>query len=64
MRLQKYIASCGIASRRKAEEMIADGRVEVNGKIVMEMGIKVDPKKDKVKVDGKFIRKEKEKVKK
>lgn len=62
MRLQKYIASCGIASRRKAEEMIADGRVEVNGKIVMEMGIKVDPKKDKVKVDGKFIRKEKEKV--
>lgn len=62
MRLQKYIAMCGVASRRKAEEMIKEGRVHVNNKIVNEMGVIVDPKKDSVKVDNKIIRKEKKKV--
>ena len=51
MRLQKYIAQCGIASRRAAEVMIADGRVAVNGKTVTEMGVKVE-NGDTVTVDG------------
>ena len=55
-RLQKVIAKAGIASRRHAEEMILDGRVQVNGKVVTELGTKVDPEKDHVKVNGKRIR--------
>ena len=51
MRLQKYLAHCGVASRRAAEQMIRDGRVSVNGKPVTEMGIKVKPG-DAVTVDG------------
>ena len=56
-RLQKVIAEAGIASRRKAEEMIAQGRVKVNGKTVREMGVKVSPQ-DTVAVDGTEIGKE------
>lgn len=52
IRLQKFIADCGITSRRKAEQMITQGRVSVNGEIVMELGTKVDPKNDVVLVDG------------
>lgn len=52
VRLQKYIAMCGTASRRKAEEMIADGRVKVNGERVTEQGVKVEIGADKVSVDG------------
>ena len=55
-RLQKYMATCGVASRRNSEKMIADGRVSVNGNIVIEMGFKVS-KNDKVCVDGKLINK-------
>ncbi len=55
-RLQKIIARAGIASRRKAEEMILDGRVTVNGKLVTELGTKADPERDHIKVDGKLIR--------
>ncbi|HJR76796.1 MAG TPA: pseudouridine synthase [Nitrospiraceae bacterium] len=55
VRLQKLIAGTGIASRRKAEEMIAAGRVMVNGKVVRELGTKVDAAKDHVKVDGRHI---------
>lgn len=62
MRLQKYIAHCGIASRRKAEELILDGRVKVNNKIVIELGVKIDPDKDTIKVNDKSIRKEGKKV--
>lgn len=62
MRLQKYIALCGVASRRKAETMIEQGRVQVNGKIVNKMGIIIDPKKDVVKVNDKIIKKESKKV--
>ncbi|HET6675599.1 MAG TPA: pseudouridine synthase [Nitrospiraceae bacterium] len=56
VRLQKLIAGTGLASRRKAEEMIAAGRVTVNGRIVRELGTKVDADKDHVKVDGRHIR--------
>lgn len=56
-RLQKVIAEAGIASRRKAEEMIQQGRVKVNGSIVKEMGVKVSTS-DKIEVDGKEINKE------
>lgn len=59
IRLQKYMAQCGVASRRHAEEMIQAGRVKVNGDIVTEMGIRVSDQ-DKVEVDGKPIKKEKE----
>jgi 23S rRNA pseudouridine2605 synthase len=55
IRLQKLIAGTGIASRRKAEEMIAAGRVMVNGAVVTELGTKVDPGRDHVKVDGKHL---------
>ena len=48
MRLQKYMAECGVASRRKSEELIADGYVKVNGEVVTEAGIKVDPSVDKI----------------
>ncbi|WFA09712.1 pseudouridine synthase [Tissierella sp. Yu-01] len=62
MRLQKYMALSGVASRRKSEEMIAEGRVKVNNKIITELGTVIDPKKDKVLVDGKKIKLESNKV--
>ncbi|NYB73539.1 rRNA pseudouridine synthase [Sedimentibacter hydroxybenzoicus DSM 7310] len=54
-RLQKYIASCGITSRRKAEELIINGHVKVNGITINELGTKIDPGKDIVTVSGKRI---------
>ena len=54
-RLQKLIAAAGIASRRHAEELIAAGRVQVNGKVINELGAKADPEKDHIKVNGKLI---------
>jgi len=54
-RLQKLIASAGIASRRHAEEMIAAGQVSVNGKIIREPGTKADPQVDHIKVKGRLI---------
>lgn len=54
-RLQKVLAQAGIASRRKSEEIITGGRVRVNGKVVTELGTRVDPQKDRVEVDGKQI---------
>ncbi|MEG1859318.1 MAG: S4 domain-containing protein, partial [Christensenellaceae bacterium] len=56
MRLQKFLANAGIASRRKAEELIAAGRVEVNGQTVREMGFIVDPMRDNIKYMGETIR--------
>lgn len=47
-RLQKFLAEAGVASRRKAEEFIVDGKVKVNGKVVKELGTKIDPMKDEV----------------
>ncbi len=52
MRLQKFLARAGVASRRGAEELIGAGRVRVNGAAVAEMGTKVDPERDVVEVDG------------
>ncbi len=54
-RLQKIIAAAGIASRRKAEELIVAGEVTVNGKVVTELGVKADPERDHVKVRGRLI---------
>ena len=58
VRLQKYIAMSGAASRRAAEEMIKDGRVKINAETVREMGIKVEIGADKVYLDGKEIKPE------
>lgn len=55
VRLQKYIAMCGVASRRKAEELIAEGKISVNGKKVTEQGIKVEIGADKVTLSGKTL---------
>ncbi len=60
-RINKYIASCGICSRRKADELISQGKVEINGQVVTDMGHKVDTN-DIVKINGKLITKEEEKV--
>ncbi|WP_425061111.1 Ribosomal large subunit pseudouridine synthase B [Sporomusa carbonis] len=58
-RLQKVIAQAGIASRRDAEELIKAGRVTVNNIVVTELGTKIEPKRDKVAVDGKPLTAEK-----
>lgn len=54
-RLQKIIAAAGICSRRKAEELILGGRVQVNGQTVTELGTKADPARDHIRVDGKLL---------
>jgi 23S rRNA pseudouridine2605 synthase len=54
-RLQKIIAAAGVASRRKAEELIVSGRVQVNGTVVTELGSKADPETDHVRVNGKLL---------
>lgn len=58
IRLQKYLAECGVDSRRKCEQYISDGKVKVNGKVVMELGTKVNPEKDIVEYDNHQIKKE------
>jgi 23S rRNA pseudouridine2605 synthase len=55
-RLQKVLAHAGVASRRHCEELIVEGRVQVNGKVVKELGVKVDPAIDRIMVDGRRIR--------
>ena len=54
-RLQKVLARAGVASRRKSEELIQQGRVAVNGRIVTKLGTKVDPRHDEIRVDGQPI---------
>ena len=61
-RLQKYLAECGIASRRKCEEYIIQGKVQVNGKTITELGVKVNPEKDKITFEGKNVKQEERKV--
>ena len=59
VRLQKFLAECGVASRRKCEEIILDRKVKVNGKIVSELGTKVNPENDVVEVNGQVLTNEK-----
>lgn len=56
IRLQKYLADCGIASRRKAEELILQGKVKVNGKIITELGTKITQNQDKVEFENKEVK--------
>ncbi|MDD4844589.1 MAG: pseudouridine synthase [Anaerotignum sp.] len=56
-RLQKFLAEAGVASRRKAEELIAEGKIKVNGKVITELGTKIDPQKDEVLYLDKIISK-------
>ena len=60
VRLQKFLADAGVASRRAGEQLILDGLVRVNGHIVRLLGTKVDPDRDEVMVDGRMVRAEKE----
>ena len=55
MRLNKFLSGCGLASRRKCEDIIKAGRVTINGKVVENLATDVDEKKDKVAVDGNLI---------
>lgn len=59
IRLQKYIADAGIASRRAGEKLILEGRVRVNGDIIRLLGTRIDPSRDVVKVDDRILRPEK-----
>ncbi|MBN1067835.1 rRNA pseudouridine synthase [Clostridium botulinum] len=61
-RLQKYMASCGVASRRKCEEIILNGEVKVNGVVITELGTRVNPVEDNVEYKGSLITKEENKV--
>lgn len=61
-RLQKFLARAGVASRRHAEEIIEQGRVKVNGSTVTRQGLKIDPHRDRVEVDGKIIGRPEKKV--
>jgi 23S rRNA pseudouridine2605 synthase len=58
MRLQQYLAQAGVASRRAAERLITDGKVRVNGVAVAALGTQVDPRSDRVEVDGRRVRPE------
>ncbi len=62
IRLNRYIAQCGICSRRKADDLIKEGRVRVNNKTIKEPGIKINPERDKVYIDGKQIKPLKKKI--
>lgn len=62
VRLNKFIAEAGIASRRRADSLITQGKVTINGKKVFELGTQVDPARDRVMVDEKLIKQESEKV--
>ncbi len=61
MRLQKYLALSGVASRRASEKLISEGHVAVNGHVITEMGVQVDETADQITVDGKLIHLEEEK---
>ena len=54
-RLQKFLSRAGVVSRRQAEGLILEGKVKVNGRVVTELGVKIDPDKDRVQVEGKRV---------
>ncbi len=56
MRINKYLASCGICSRRNADVLVQEGKVRINGKIIKECGVDIDIKNDNVAVDGKRVK--------
>ena len=60
VRLNKYLAHAGVCSRREADRWIAEGRVRVNGRVVDELGLKVDPGRDRVEAGGRAVRKAEE----
>ncbi|MEE1013231.1 MAG: pseudouridine synthase [Clostridia bacterium] len=62
VRLQKFLAHCGVASRRGAETLIAQGRVSVNGTVITEMGVQIDEENDRIMVDGVPVQPEKKMV--
>ncbi len=62
VRLQKYLAGCGVASRRKSEDIIRSGRVSVNGEVVREMGVQIDEENDVITLDGSVVKPEKKMV--
>jgi len=62
VRLQKYLADAGIASRRKAEELIIQGKVRVNGRLVTELGVKINTDRDKVEYNGDLVKAQKKKI--
>ena len=62
VRLQKFLANSGVASRRKCEELILEGKVSVNGKVVNELGTKINPSVDKVEFCGELIHSSEKKV--
>lgn len=62
IRLNKFIASNGVSSRRKIDELILQGRVTVNGNTIVELGCRIEPDKDKVKVDGELIKSKTKKI--
>ena len=62
IRLQKFLAEAGVASRRKAEELISLGKVQVNGNVVTQLGTKINPDKDKVTYNGKIVESKEKKV--
>ena len=59
IRLQKFLANCGIASRRKCEEYILQGKVKVNGETITQLGKKVNPNTDKIYFNDKLVKNEK-----
>lgn len=61
-RLQKFLANAGVASRRKCEELISEGKVKVNGKVVTELGTKIEPEKDVIEYNGQVIKENEKKV--
>ncbi|MEZ4872472.1 MAG: pseudouridine synthase [Bdellovibrionales bacterium] len=62
VRINKFLSDAGICSRRKADELIRSGSVQINGKITRELGTQVDPSTDRIKVNGKPVRSSVEKV--